>query len=170
MSKLICLLFVLSLCFPAAGLTDQNADADGLEQQLMLLDKISYHPSLLPLVMENMDYLDLTPEQEQRLRDWRREHAPAMLEKMRTIVQGRTDFLELSLDPESTPEELVLLQQRLFRLQEEVLSYKLWCRENILETFTPEQWEALRFIYADRQMALLNPHPLPESRDADRLR
>jgi hypothetical protein len=121
-----------------------------------LLDKISYHPSLLPLVMQNMDYLDLTPEQEARLSGWRRDHAPAMLEAMRAIVEGRIEFLELSLNPESTPEELGLRQQQLFRLQEEVLRYKLRCRENILESFTPEQWEGLQFMYAEQQMAVLN--------------
>jgi len=156
MGKWICVLLVWLLCTPPAGAAEPVADAGGLERQLLLLDKISYHPSLLPLVMQNMDYLDLTQEQETRLRDWRREHAPAMLDKMRAIVQGRVDFLELSLNPGSTPEDLALLQQRLFWLQEEVLRYKLWCRENILGTFTPEQWDALRFMYAERQMAVLN--------------
>ena len=156
MGKWFCVLCVVSLCAPAAGVAEQGPDAGELERQLLLLDKISYHPSLLPLVMQNMDYLDLTPEQETRLRDWRRDHAPAMLEKMRAILQGRIDFLELSLNPESTPEDLALLQQQLFRLQEEVLRYKLWCRQNILETFTPEQWDALRFMYTERQMAVLN--------------
>jgi hypothetical protein len=156
MGKWFCVLCVFSLCAPAAGVAEQGPDAGELERQLLLLDKISYHPSLLPLVMQNMDYLDLTPEQETRLRDWRRDHAPAMLEKMRAIVQGRIDFLELSLNPESTPEDLALQQQQLFRLQEEVLRYKLWCRQNILETFTPEQWDALRFMYTERQMAALN--------------
>jgi len=156
MGKWTGVLFVFWLGVITAAIAEPGADAAGLERQLLLLDKISYHPSLLPLVLQNMDYLELTPEQETRLNDWRRDHAPAMLEKMRTIVQGRIDFLELSLNPESTPEDLALLQQRLFRLQEEVLHYKLWCRENILETFTPEQWDALRFMYAERQMAVLN--------------
>jgi hypothetical protein len=156
MSNWICVLFVLALFISSAGFADQGTGAGELEQQLMLLDKISYHPSLLPLVMQNMDYLDLTPEQEARLSGWRRDHAPAMLENMRAIVKGRMEFLELSLNPESTPEDLALLQQQLFRLQEEVLRYKLWCRKNILETFTPEQWEALRFMYTEHEMAALN--------------
>jgi len=156
MGNWICVLIVLSLCAPAAASAEQAPDSGELERQLMLLDKISYHPSLLPLVMQNMDYLELTPEQETRLRDWRQDNAPAMLEKMRAIMQGRIDFMELSLNPESTPEDLALLQQQLFRLQEEVLRYKLRCRENILETFTLEQWEALQFMYAERQMAVLH--------------
>ena len=156
MSKWICVLVVCSLCVPAMAPAEQEPNTSDLEQQLMLLDKIAYHPSLLPVIMQNMDYLGLTPEQEAELRNWRRNHVPAMLEKMRAVVQGRIDFLDLSLNPESTPEDLALLQQKLFRLEEAVLRDKLRCRENILQSFTPEQWEALRFIYAERQMALLN--------------
>jgi hypothetical protein len=156
MSNWICVLFVLSLLISTIGFAEPEPDAADLGRQLTLLDKISYHPSLLPLVMQNMDYLDLTPEQEARLSGWRRDHAPAMLEAMRAIVEGRIEFLELSLNPESTPEELGLRQQQLFRLQEEVLRYKLRCRENILESFTPEQWEGLQFMYAEQQMAVLN--------------
>jgi hypothetical protein len=156
MGKWICMLVVVSLSARAADFAERQPDAGGLEQQLMLLDKISYHPSLLPLVLQNMDYLDLTPAQETRLRNWRRDHAQAMLEKMREIAQGRIDFQERSLDPRSTPEALIALQQKLFRLQEEVLRDKLQCRENILKSFTPEQWEALRFMYAEHQMAVLS--------------
>jgi len=122
----------------------------------MLLDTISYHPSLLPLVLQNTDYLELTPGQVQRLRDWRRERAPAMLEKMREIARGRIEFIELSLNPQSKQAELEALQQSLFRLQEEVLSYKLECRQQILRTFTADQWDALRLLYSDRQMAVLD--------------
>ncbi len=156
MGKWICILFIFAACVPAAVAAEQGSDSDVLEQQLLLLDKISYHPGLLPLVMQNMDYLDLTPEQETRLRDWRRDHAPAMLEKMRAIVQGRVDFLDLSLSPDSTAEELASLQQRLFRLQEDVLRYKLRCRENILESFTAEQWDALQLIFTESRMAVLD--------------
>lgn len=156
MGKWICVLFVVSLSVPPAGLAEQRPDAGELERQLLLLDKISYHPSLLPVILQNMDYLDLTPEQETALHDWRQQHAPAMLEKMRAIVQGRLDFLELSLNPDSTAEELARLQQQLFRLQEDVLRDKLWCRETILQSFTREQWDALRFMFAEQRMAALD--------------
>ena len=156
MSRLTGIVLFLAVCTPVAGFTEQGPDFGDLEVQLMLVDKISYHPSLMPLVMENMDYLDLTPQQETRIREWRRDYAPAMLEKIREIVKGRVDFQELSLNPESTREELARLQQQLFRLQEDVLRYKLWCRDQILESFTPEQWDSLRLLYTERQMAGLN--------------
>jgi hypothetical protein len=156
MSKWLCpvLLFALvtSNAAPAAGISDDSQ----LERQLSLLDKISYHPSLLPLIMHNIDYLDLTADQQQRLLDWRENNAPAMLQKMKEVAQGRIDFIDLSLSPATSSETLKQQQRRLFRLQEEVLSYKLECRQNILETFTPDQWDALLFILADLQSDPIN--------------
>lgn len=127
------------------------ADTRDFEHELLLLDGIFYHPSLLPVILQNVDYLELTPAQQQRLRDWRETNGPAMLAKMNEVVQGRLDFIDLSLDPDSSSEELVRQQQHLFKLQEQVLAYKLQCRKNILETFTQEQWQDLRFILAERQ-------------------
>jgi len=143
-------LFFTLLLSSNASLSSQS-DTGELEQQLLLLDKISYHPSLLPLIMENTDYLELTPAQQKRLREWRTTNAPQMLDKMREVAQGRIEFIELSLQPGTSDEELVEKQRALFRLQEEVLSYKLACRKNILETFTEAQWDTLLFILAARQ-------------------
>ncbi|HYQ70974.1 MAG TPA: hypothetical protein VET88_03480 [Gammaproteobacteria bacterium] len=156
MSRLTGIVFMLAVSTPVAGLAEQGPDIGDLEVQLMMVDKISYHPSLMPLVMENLDYLDLTSQQEAKIREWRRDYAPEMLEKIRQIVRGRVDFQELSLNPESTRDDLARLQQQLFRLQEDVLRYKLWCRDQILESFTPEQWDSLRLLYTERQMAGLN--------------
>lgn len=128
-----------------------QSDTSELEQQLLLLDKISYHPSLLPLIMQNIDYLELTSVQQKSLREWREIHAPEMLDKMREVAQDRIEFIDLSLKPVTSKVELVQKQQQLFRLQEEVLSYKLACRQNILETFTEAQWDALLFILVEHQ-------------------
>jgi len=51
---------------------------------------------------------------------------------------------DLTLSPNSTRQQLLQQQQRLFRLQEEILFYKLSCRQNILDTFTTKQWDTLR--------------------------
>jgi len=50
----------------------------------------------------------------------------------------------LTLSPNSTRQQLLQQQQRLFRLQEEILFYKLSCRQNALDTFTTKQWDTLR--------------------------
>ena len=74
-----------------------------------------------------------------------------MLEKMEEVAKGRIDFVERSLNPKTSEAELVREQHHLFKLQEEVLAYKLSCRHNILQTFTPKQWDALQLIMADQQ-------------------
>ena len=128
------------------------SESGELEHQLLLLDKISYHPSLLPLIMNNIDYLELSPQQQKSLRDWRQTNAPVMLDKMRELALERIEFMDLSLRSDVSQHQLITKQKQLFQLQEEVLNYKLACRQNILETFTQQQWESLLFIVAERQL------------------
>jgi hypothetical protein len=128
-----------------------QADTTELDKRLELIDRISYHPSLLPIIMENSDYLELTPDQLKRLNEWRRKNAPAMLEKMEEVAKGRIDFVDRSLNPKTSEAELVREQHHLFKLQEEVLAYKLSCRQNILQTFTPKQWDDLQLIMAGQE-------------------
>lgn len=152
MSKWFCSLLFFTLLISSNTYSMELSDTGEFEQKLLLLDKVSYHPSLLPLIMQNTDYLELTPDQHKRLQDWRNKNAPAMLDKMKKVAQGRIEFIDVSLNPNTSKEQLISHQQHLFRLQEEVLSYKLACRQNILDTFTPEQWETLQFILAERQL------------------
>ena len=146
---------VFALLLSSNASSSEQSNGSELEQQISLLDKISYHPSLLPLIMQNTDYLELTPEQQKRLQKWRKTYAPEMLDKMREVAHGRIEFIDSSLKRDSTQKELVLKQQKLFILQQEVLSYKLACRQNILETFTEEQWDTLLFLLAERQSELI---------------
>jgi len=150
MCKSLCralFLFVttMSVAFPAT-----QAETGDLDKKIELLDRISYHPSLLPIIMQNKDFLELTPDQLKRLTEWRKKNALGMLEKMEEVAKGRIDFVERSLNPKTTQQDLVREQHHLFKLQEEVLAYKLSCRQNILQTFTPKQWDALQLIMADQ--------------------
>jgi len=126
-----------------------------IEGKLARLDKISYHPSLLPILFKNRDYLELTPEQVKLFRDWRKDNFKPMFSKMKEIVQGRAEFIEASLNPDTTREALLERQKWLFKLQEEVLAYKLSCRENITGTFTSEQWENLYFLLNELQVSTI---------------
>ena len=145
-SALFLFVSTINVAFSAA-----QVDTGELDKKLELLDKISYHPSLLPIIMQNRDFLELTNDQMKRLTEWRKKNAPAMLEKMEEVAKGRIDFVERSLNPKTTQQDLVREQHQLFKLQEEVLTYKLSCRQNILQTFTPKQWDALQLIMADQQ-------------------
>ena len=151
MGKWLCSVLFLLVSTTNVALSATQTDTDQLDRKLALLDRISYHPSLLPIIMQNRDFLELTPDQMKKLTDWRKKNAPAMLEKMEQVAKGRIDFVERSLDPKTSEAELVREQHHLFKLQEEVLAYKLSCRQNILKTFTPKQWDALQLIMADQQ-------------------
>ena len=151
MSKWLCSVLLLVLTTTNVAISATQTDTGELDKKLELLDKISYHPSLLPIIMQNKDFLELTPDQLRRLTEWRKQNAPAMLKKMQEVAKGRVDFVERSLDPKTSEAELVREQHQLFKLQEEVLAYKLSCRHNILQTFTSKQWDALQLIMADQQ-------------------
>ena len=151
MCKWFCSVLLLVVTTTNVAVSATQTDTGELDKKLALLDKISYHPSLLPIIMQNRDFLELTPDQVKRLTEWRKMNAPAMLEKMEEVARGRIDFVERSLNPKTTQEDLVREQHQLFKLQEEVLAYKLSCRQNILQTFTPKQWDALQLIMAGQE-------------------
>jgi hypothetical protein len=146
-----CSVLLLVVATTNVAFSATQADTTEIDQRLELIDKISYHPSLLPIIMENSDYLELTPDQLKKLNEWRRKNVPAMLEKMEEVAKGRIDFVDRSLNPKTSEAELVREQHHLFKLQEEVLSYKLSCRQNILQTFTPKQCDALQLIMEDQE-------------------
>ena len=151
MCNWLCSVLLLIVTTTNVVLSATQADTDVLDKKLELLDRISYHPSLLPIIMQNIDFLELTPDQLNRLNEWRKMNAPAMLEKMEEVAKGRIDFVDRSLNPKTSEVDLVREQHHLFKLQEEVLSYKLSCRQNILQTFTPKQWDALQLIMAGQE-------------------
>ena len=151
MCNWLCSVLLLIVTTTNVVLSATQTDTDVLDKKLELLDRISYHPSLLPIIMQNIDFLELTPDQLNRLNEWRKMNAPAMLEKMEEVAKGRIDFVDRSLDPKTSEVDLVREQHHLFKLQEEVLSYKLSCRQNILQTFTPKQWDALQLIMAGQE-------------------
>jgi hypothetical protein len=151
MCKWFCSVLLLVVITTNVAFSATQSDTDEIDKKLELLDRISYHPSLLPIIMQNRDFLELTNDQMKRLTEWRKKNAPAMLEKMKEVAKGRIDFVERSLNPKTTQQDLVREQHQLFKLQEEVLAYKLSCRQNILQTFTPKQWDALQLIMAGQE-------------------
>jgi len=152
MSKWFCCLVVITVLISGNASSRESSGTGELDRQLLLLDRISYTPSLLPFIMDNIDYLELTPDQVKALNDWRTTNTPALLEKMHEVAQGRIELVDLTLSPNSTSQQLMQQQRRLSRLQEEILSYKLSCRQNILDTFTTKQWDTLQFLLTEHQM------------------
>lgn len=137
----------------AKGLGDPSPLSDAqwavLQERIALLDKIAYIPSLLPVVMRHRDSLDLSDEQVEAFREWRRTSYPEMVELMNAIIAGRIDLSEAALDGGVSSEAMLARQQAIFVLQERLLRLRLGCRDLIVLTFTPEQRENLAFILED---------------------
>jgi hypothetical protein len=121
----------------------------GLRQRVGLLDKIAYLPSLLPLVMQNRDALELTPDQVEAFREWRRTDYQRMVDLMNEIIQRRLALSRASLDVAVPKERILDEQAEIFALQRSLIELRLACRELIVSTFSATQWENLAFILED---------------------
>ena len=124
------------------------------QQQLERLDKLNFHPNLLPLILRHKDYLELTPEQIAAFRAWRKKNADPMFAAMNEIIRARIAFKEAALSPDVSADDLRQQQQQIFALHQQVLDYKLSCRENILDTFNAQNWEDFFVVLAEEGYAI----------------
>lgn len=157
-------IFVIALvtAFNTAPVAAQPIDMQAMDQysqQLERLDKINFHPNLLPLILRHRDYLELTPEQIDAFTSWRKTNSKAMLATMNEIIRKRIEFREAVLTPSVSGNNLRQKQQEIFMLHQKVLDYKLSCRENILKTFTKQNWDDFYVVLAEEGYAT------PESMD-----
>jgi hypothetical protein len=124
------------------------------QQQLDRLDKLNFHPNLLPLILKHKDYLELTPDQLAAFRAWRKKNAKPMFAAMNEIIRERIAFKEAVLSPDVSADDLRQKQQQIFALHQLVLDYKLSCRENILNTFNAQNWEDFFVVLAEEGYAI----------------
>lgn len=113
------------------------------------LSQMGYHPFLMPLIMENRDFIELTRDQVSTFMKWRNKNRVSLLHTMNKIIYERNKFHQLSLDPMTSEEVLKTKQEEIFKLHKKVLAYQLSCRRNILDTFTDEQWDNFRFVLSE---------------------
>jgi hypothetical protein len=99
--------------------------------------------------MENRDVIGLSNEQVKVFRQWRNKNRVPLIHAMNRIIQERTAFQRISLNPETREEVLRAKQQEIFKLHQKVLEYQLSCRRNILDTFTEAQWDEFRFVLTE---------------------
>ena len=132
-----------------------------------LLEPSGLMPMLLPTIMLNRDALQLTEEQVNVFRAWRKRNYTHMVNVMNEVIEKMVQFRIESLSPDVTNEHLLALQSDIQDLQRQLLKIKLSCRELIMTTFTDEQWENFAFVVADNpklaslvsQANTLNPRP-----------
>lgn len=153
------LLTLLLVWLPAMTLADAVLEPveDDMASSIEQLDKISHLPTLLPVILKNKDFIGLTDEQVAELDRWRDQTTVPMLAAMKEIARKRIAIKEAAISPTVSSARLQQMQNEIFRLQREVLQYKLSCRDHILQTFDNENWASLFMLLADRDIGVSMP-------------
>ena len=149
--------FITLITLTGSASADINDDSRVLEQYVAKLDKINYLPSLLPVIMENSDVIELTDEQVAALQTWRETNREDVIAKMNEIIQKRIEIKEAALSPDISSARLIQMQNEAFRLQREVLVYKLSCRDLVINTFNRNNWEGFFMVLAEKEMGVELP-------------
>ena len=149
-SCLVIVFTMASFLASAADLSQPNplsdSEWDKVREHVELLDKISFIPSLLPVIMKHQDTLNLSNDQRAAFRGWRKQNYKKMVDLMNEIIGQRIALSKAALDPSADSNQLISQQEAILQLQEELLRVRLSCRELVLTTFSPEQWSSLAFV------------------------
>jgi len=149
-------IFILSIIFWSTSQAKHNSDhpltADDWKEvmdKVVLLESSGLMPTLLPVIMRNQDTLELTDEQINAFRAWRKKNYTHMVNVMNEIIDKSVQFRVAALSPDITSDHLYGLQSEIQDLQRQLLKIKLSCRELVTTSFTDEQWVNFAFVVAD---------------------
>lgn len=118
-------------------------------EKVTLLERSGLMPTLLPIIMINQDTLQLTNEQINAFRAWRKKNYTNMVNIMDEIIEKMVQFRVEALSPSIPNDRLLAFQSEIQELQRRVLKIKLSCRNLVMTTFTDEQWENFAFVVSD---------------------
>ena len=158
-------LFAVFFFISTTALAKHNSDhpltADDWKDvmnKVVLLEDSGLMPMLLPIIMGNRDALQLTDEQVNLFSSWRKKNYTNMVNLMNKIIEEKVQFRVESLSPRITSDRTLSFQSEIQELQRQLLKIKLSCRENLMTTFTDEQWDNFAFIVSDNpKLASLMP-------------
>ena len=158
-------LFAVFFFISTTALAKHNSDhpltADDWKDvmnKVVLLEDSGLMPMLLPIIMGNRDALQLTDEQVNLFSSWRKKNYTNMVNLMNKIIEEKVQFRVESLSPRITSDRTLSFQSEIQELQRQLLKIKLSCRENLMTTFTNEQWDNFAFIVSDNpKLASLMP-------------
>jgi len=144
------------ICICTTALAKHNSDhpltTDDWKEvmdKVVLLESSGLMPTLLPVIMRNQDTLELTDEQINAFRAWRKKNYTHMVNVMNEIIEKSVQFRVAALSPRITSDQLYVLQSEIQELQRQLLKIKLSCRELVTTSFTDVQWENFAFVVAD---------------------
>ncbi len=124
-------------------------DWNEVREKVEMLEGAGLMPTLLPVIMSNRDALQLTDEQVNAFRAWRKKNYTNMVNVMNKIIEKMVEFRVNSLSPDITGDQLLAFQSEIQELQVQLLKIKLSCRELVMTSFTDEQWDNFAFIISD---------------------
>ena len=153
-TALITFILTTGAALAEPGINDHKIEQ---HQYIEKLDKISFLPSLLPVIIENSDVIELTDGQLQKMLDWRTINREDVIVSMNEVARKRVEMKEASLSPDVSSEQLLQMQNDVFRLQREVTKYKLSCRDMVLDTFNKNNWEGFFLVLAEEEMGVALP-------------
>ena len=153
------LFFTFAACLLVAGtaIAETVSETQQFDSYVSKLDRINYLPSLLPVIMENSDVIELTDEQIAALQAWRDSNKTDVIAAMNEIVTIRQQIKDAAISPDVSSARLIQMQNEAFRLQREILQYKLSCRDLVIETFSRNNWEGFFMVLAEQDMGIELP-------------
>jgi hypothetical protein len=149
------ILLIFTLFFTAAQAKHNSdhplspEDWKEIMEKVVLLENSGLMPTLLPVIMSNRDILQLTDEQVTSFRAWRKNNYTNMVNVMNEIIEKMVQFRVESLRPSVSGEQLISFQSEIQELQRQLLVIKLSCRDLVMKSFTPAQWENFAFVVSD---------------------
>ncbi len=139
-----------------ASATLSNDQRD-IEQHVEKLNQINFLPNLLPVIINNSDILELSDEQLNKLLTWRDTNRENVIATMNEIISKRIKIKEAALSPDISAARLIQMQNEIFRLQRQMLNYKLSCRDLVINTFNTANWEDFFLVLANMETGLTSP-------------
>ena len=153
---LLTLILLITSQLSFAGST-VNQGVPDIDSSIEKLDNINYLPSLLPVIIRHKDFIGLTDEQLGKLEGWRKQNREPMLAAMKQATRKRVEIKQAALSPTVSSARLQQMQNDIFRLEREILEYKLSCRDHVVQTFNSENWDSFLMVLAEEDIGVSMP-------------
>ena len=139
-----------------AGPTPGQKELD-IDTYIEKLNNVSHLPNMLPVILNNQDFIGLTDQQVESLQRWREENRESLLAVMKQAAQKRAEIRQAALSPTVSSARIQQMQNDIFRLQREILEYKLSCRDRVVQTFNYENWDSFFLVLAGEDIGVTVP-------------
>ena len=156
-TALISFVLVTNITITNTASATLSNDQRDIEQHVEKLNQINFLPNLLPVIINNSDILELTDEQLNKLLTWRDTNRENVVATMNKIISKRIKIKEAALSPDISAARLIQMQNEIFRLQRQMLNYKLSCRDLVINTFNTANWEEFFLVLANMETGLTSP-------------